>query len=66
MVSVRSLKEMALVLMEMIVVTTFSESAAGNHRKKKPPGSSTAYLHQRKYQRVELSSLCQIKQSKRA
>ena len=66
MAYVRSLKEMAPALTGMIVVTTFSESAAGNHHKKKPPGSSTAYLHQRKYPRVELSSLCQIKQNKRA
>ena len=65
MASVRSLKEMALAPMEMIVVMTFSESAVGNHHKKKPPGSSTAYLHQRKYPRVELSSLCQIRQNKR-
>ena len=65
MESVKSLKEMALALTEMIVVMIFLGSAVGNHHKKKPPGSSTAYLHQRKYPRVELSSLCQIRQNKR-
>ena len=66
MASVRSLSETERALMEMTVVMIFSESAAESRHRRKLPGSLTAYLLQRKLPKAELSSLCQIRQSKRA